>query len=123
MPYQQLAATILNWFFDEFTSDQLLKNANTAYGSQWDNRLIAPLTPKHASNYYLELFHGPTLAFKDIALQMLPQLVSRAAQNTQLEKQIVILTATSGDTGTASMRGYKQSKRHTGNRLLPCWRG
>ena len=110
LPYQQLAATILNWFFDEFTSDQLLKNANTAYGSQWDNRLIAPLTPKHASNYYLELFHGPTLAFKDIALQMLPQLVSRAAQNTQLEKQIVILTATSGDTGTASMRGFSNQK-------------
>lgn len=110
LPYQQLAATILSWFFDDFTSDQLLKSTTAAYGDQWDDHLIAHLSSKHAGNYYLELFHGPTLAFKDIALQMLPRLMAQAAQDTQLEKQIVILTATSGDTGTASMRGFSNQQ-------------
>lgn len=86
LPYQQPTATTLDWFFDESTNDQLLKNVSTAYDSRWDNRLIVPLMPRHANSYYLEPFHGLTLAFKDTVLQMLPQLVLRAAQNTQLEK-------------------------------------
>lgn len=59
-----------------------------------------------AGNYYLELFHGPTLAFKDVALQALPRLMKEAVTVTGDDKQIIILTATSGDTGSAAMRGF-----------------
>ncbi|EFE00110.1 putative threonine synthase, partial [Lactobacillus crispatus 214-1] len=62
---------------------------------------------KHANNYYLELFHGPTLAFKDIALQVLPRLMHTAIKIKQNDSDIIILTATSGDTGGAAMSGFK----------------
>ena len=107
MTYQEIAEMVLGWFFDDFTHDQLYKVVNDAYGSQWDQQQIAPLSVAHDGNYYLELFHGPTLAFKDIALQVLPRLMTQAIKNEHNDHQIVILTATSGDTGTASMRGFR----------------
>lgn len=106
LPYQDLAKTILSWFFDDFTSDQLHEVVTGAYGSQWDDAQIAPLSDCHSGNYYLELYHGPTLAFKDIALQVLPRLMTKSVDIENITKDIVILTATSGDTGTASMRGF-----------------
>lgn len=106
LPYQQLAKTILQWFFDDYPEDQLADGTTKAYADQWDDDSIAPLSCEKAGFNYLELYHGPTLAFKDIALQMLPQLMTKAVKLNGVNRDIVILTATSGDTGTASMRGF-----------------
>lgn len=106
LPYQQLAKTILQWFFDDYPEDQLADGTTKAYADQWDDDSIAPLSREKAGFNYLELYHGPTLAFKDIALQMLPQLMTKAVKLNGVNRDIVILTATSGDTGTASMRGF-----------------
>ncbi len=106
MTYQQIVQLILNLFFDDFTSEQLQKGIEQAYGEQWDNQQITPISNSHSNNYYLELFHGPTLAFKDIALQILPYLMTSAVTIEQISNKIIILTATSGDTGTAAMRGF-----------------
>lgn len=107
LSYQQVAKTVLQWFFDDFSSDQLNSSVLAAYGDQFDRPEIVPVTGNRAGNYYMELFHGPTLAFKDLALQVLPQLMTNAVKIQQMKQQIVILTATSGDTGTASMRGFR----------------
>ena len=106
LPYQQLAKTILQWFFDHYPEDQLADGTTKAYADQWDDDSIAPLSREKAGFNYLELYHGPTLAFKDIALQMLPQLMTKAVKLNGVNRDIVILTATSGDTGTASMHGF-----------------
>lgn len=106
MSYQEIATLVLSWFFNDLSRDQLANAVKAAYGDQWETSTIAPLSGKHSGNYYLELFHGPTLAFKDIALQVLPKLMLQAASREQATQKIVILTATSGDTGTASMRGF-----------------
>lgn len=106
LPYQQLAKTILQWFFDDYPEDQLADGTTKAYADQWDDDSIAPLSREKAGFNYLELYHGPTLAFKDIALQMLPQLMTKAVKLNGVNRDIVILTATSGDTGTASMHGF-----------------
>ncbi|WP_137597078.1 threonine synthase [Paucilactobacillus kaifaensis] len=107
LSYQQVAKTVLKWFFDDFSDDQLDRSVLAAYGEQFDRAEIVSVTNNKAGNYYMELFHGPTLAFKDLALQVLPQLMTNAVEIQQLKQQIVILTATSGDTGTASMRGFR----------------
>lgn len=106
MTYQEIAEKLLSWFFDDFSADQIHQVVENAYGHQWDDQAIAPLSNVHDGNYYLELFHGPTLAFKDIALQVLPRLMTQAIKKEHIDRKIVILTATSGDTGTASMRGF-----------------
>ncbi|AEG40167.1 threonine synthase [Lactobacillus kefiranofaciens] len=105
LSYKQIAAMIISLFFDDFSKEQIKSAVINAYSEQWDDRSIVPIE-KHDHNFYMELFHGPTLAFKDIALQMLPQLMTRAVQIEQTDHKIIILTATSGDTGTASMRGF-----------------
>lgn len=105
LSYKQIAAMIISLFFDDFSKEQIKSAVINAYSEQWDDRSIVPIE-KHDDNFYMELFHGPTLAFKDIALQMLPQLMTRAVQIEKINRDIIILTATSGDTGTASMRGF-----------------
>lgn len=109
LSYQETAAKVLALFFPDFSDEQIQEVVDKAYAEQWDDPQIAPLT-KHDHNYYLELFHGPTLAFKDIALQVLPLLMTRSVRIEKLNRQIIILTATSGDTGTASMRGFSDQK-------------
>lgn len=106
MTYQQIVNLILTLFFDDFTPDQLQKSIEQAYGDQWDSQQITPISNSHSNNYYLELFHGPTLAFKDVALQILPYLMTSAVTIEEISNKIIILTATSGDTGTAAMRGF-----------------
>lgn len=103
---QQASTMVLSWFMDDLSDKQRQDSIKQAYGSQWDDSRITPLTDRVGGNYYLELFHGPTLAFKDVALQLLPQLMTKSAQTIGLDRQIVILTATSGDTGGASMDGF-----------------
>lgn len=103
---QQASTMVLSWLMDDLPAAQRQESIAQAYGRQWDDPRITPLTDQVGGNYYLELFHGPTLAFKDVALQLLPQLMTKSAQEIGLDRQIVILTATSGDTGGASMDGF-----------------
>ena len=80
-----------------------------AYDDKFDTKEIAPLV-KAGDNYYLELFHGPTIAFKDMALSILPYLMTTAAKKQHIKNDIVILTATSGDTGKAALAGFADVK-------------
>ncbi|WP_048000402.1 threonine synthase [Lactiplantibacillus herbarum] len=105
MSYQEVAYEVLKLFFTDYTPAELHACIDAAYGSQFDDPQIAPVT-KHGQQYYLELFHGPTIAFKDLALQILPHLMTVAAKKNQLDAEIVILAATSGDTGKAAMAGF-----------------
>lgn len=105
MSYQEVARLILGAFLDDFTAEELDYCIANAYDSKFDDERIAPLV-KLDGQYNLELFHGPTIAFKDMALSILPYLMTTAANKHGLENKIVILTATSGDTGKAAMAGF-----------------
>lgn len=106
MSYQELAYYIINKFFPEFTKEELLYCVNSAYDSKFESLDIAPLK-EHGGVNFLELFHGPTLAFKDMALSILPYLLKTSAEKLGIKDEIVILTATSGDTGKAALEGFK----------------
>ena len=103
--YQEVAKLILSAFLDDFTSEELDYCISHAYDSKFDTPAIAPLV-KLDGQYNLELFHGSTIAFKDMALSILPYFMTTAAKKHGLEDKIVILTATSGDTGKAAMAGF-----------------
>ena len=103
--YQEVAKLILSAFLDDFTSEELDYCISHAYDSKFDTPAIAPLV-KLDGQYNLELFHGSTIAFKDMALSILPYVMTTAAKKHGLENKIVILTATSGDTGKAAMAGF-----------------
>ena len=103
--YQEVAKLILSAFLDDFTDQELNDCINNAYDSKFDTPEIAPLV-KLNGQYNLELFHGATIAFKDMALSILPHLMTTAAKKHDLKNKIVILTATSGDTGKAAMAGF-----------------
>lgn len=104
--YQELAYYIINKFFPDFTREELLSCVNSAYDEKFDTKDIAPIVSKCDTNF-LELFHGSTLAFKDMALSILPHLLKTSAVKLGIEDEIVILTATSGDTGKAALEGFK----------------
>ena len=103
--YQEVAKLILSAFLDDFTAEELDYCISHAYDSKFDTPAIAPLV-KLDGQYNLELFHGSTIAFKDMALSILPYFMTTAAKKYGLENKIVILTATSGDTGKAAMAGF-----------------
>ncbi|MBQ6376612.1 MAG: threonine synthase [Lachnospiraceae bacterium] len=105
MDYRELAYTVMKSFLTDFTEEELRHCINSAYDSKFDTPEIAPLVKKDGA-YYLELFHGATIAFKDMALSILPHLMTTAAKKNHMENKIVILTATSGDTGKAAMAGF-----------------
>ena len=92
-------------FFTDFTEEELKNCINNAYDSKFDTTEIAPLVSADGA-YYLELFHGSTIAFKDMALSILPHLLITAASTHNVKNDIVILTATSGDTGKAALAGF-----------------
>ena len=92
-------------FFTDFTEEELKNCIERAYDSKFDTEEIAPLVEAEGT-YYLELFHGATIAFKDMALSILPHLMITSAKKNQVENEIVILTATSGDTGKAALAGF-----------------
>jgi len=96
--YQEVAKLVLSAFLDDFTAEELDYCISHAYDSKFDTPAIAPLV-KLDGQYNLELFHGSTIAFKDMALSILPYFMTTAAKKHGLENKIVILTATSGDTG------------------------
>ena len=103
--YQEVAKLVLSAFLDDFTAEELDYCISHAYDSKFDTPAIAPLV-KLDGQYNLELFHGSTIAFKDMALSILPYFMTTAAKKYGLENKIVILTATSGDTGKAAMAGF-----------------
>jgi len=103
--YQQMAYEILKLILSDFTEEELKYCIENAYDDKFDNKLIAPIK-ENKGDYFLELFHGKTLAFKDMALSILPYLLKTAASKNGINKEIVILTATSGDTGKAALEGF-----------------
>lgn len=105
MNYQQTAYAVMKQFLTDFTEEELKNCINNAYDSKFDTELIAPLA-KVDDTYHLELFHGATIAFKDMALSILPHLLVTSAKKNHVENEIVILTATSGDTGKAALAGF-----------------
>ena len=109
--YTERAAKILSDFLPEFTAEELLECTQAAYASEkFSGDSPAPLTLQQNGNrnmYVLELWHGPTCAFKDMALQMLPHLLTRSLQKNGDNRTAVILVATSGDTGKAALEGFR----------------
>ena len=105
MDYRQTAYEVMKLLLTDFTEEELRYCIDKAYDGKFDTEAIAPLAEvKNA--WYLELFHGPTIAFKDMALSILPYLMTTAAKKNQIKNEIVILTATSGDTGKAALAGF-----------------
>mgnify|MGYP001443207709 FL=1 len=109
MTYQETAYAVMSRFLTDFTEEELKNCINAAYDSKFDTEEIAPLVSADGA-YYLELFHGSTIAFKDMALSILPHLLITAARKNQVKNDIVILTATSGDTGKAALAGFADVK-------------
>ena len=108
MSYQQRAVYVMNSYLDDFTASELSAYADKAYGGEkFDVKEVAPVRAVDENTYCLELWHGPTCAFKDMALQMLPHLLSASLVKNQEEKTVCILVATSGDTGKAALEGFK----------------
>ena len=105
MSYQETAYEVMKRFFTDFTEEELKHCINSAYDSKFDTEVIAPLVEADGA-YYLELFHGSTIAFKDMALSILPHLLITSARKNEVKNDIVILTATSGDTGKAALAGF-----------------
>ena len=105
--YQERAARVMALYLTDYTEEELKGFADRAYGpDKFDTEAVAPVRMVDDSTHCLELWHGPTSAFKDMALQMLPQLLSAALQKTGEKKTVCILVATSGDTGKAAMEGF-----------------
>ncbi len=105
MTYQEIAFEVMKLFLTDFTREELLHCIEKAYDSKFDTPEIVPVREADGVSY-LELFHGPTIAFKDMALSILPHLMTTAAGKNQVQDEIVILTATSGDTGKAALAGF-----------------
>lgn len=107
MDYINRAKAILSLYLDDFTEQELEACVRGAYGSSFSDPAIAPLSRLGMGNYLLELWHGPTCAFKDMALQLLPHLLTVSMSKAAPDKEVVILVATSGDTGKAALEGFK----------------
>ncbi len=107
LSYAERAKRILPLFLTEFSAEEIAACADSAYGTQFDTPAIAPLHSLDDGVHMLELWHGPTCAFKDMALQILPHFMRTAVQKTTPGEQIVILVATSGDTGKAALEGFR----------------
>lgn len=105
MNYQQVAYEVMRLFFTDFTEEELKSCITRAYDKKFDTEEIAPIREADGT-YYLELFHGATIAFKDMALSILPHLLTTSARKNKVQNEIVILTATSGDTGKAALAGF-----------------
>ncbi len=105
MSYQEVAYEVMKLLLTDFTEEELKNCINSAYDAKFDTEEIAPLVEAEGA-YYLELFHGSTIAFKDMALSILPHLMITSARKNNMQDEIVILTATSGDTGKAALAGF-----------------
>ena len=106
MPYGEIASKVLERFLPGFTGEELGSFADAAYRS-FDDPAVTPLHALGGGLYTLELYHGPTCAFKDLALQMLPHLLTLSLEKSHPGATALILTATSGDTGKAALEGFR----------------
>ena len=106
MDYRGRAAAVMGWFLPEFTEEELASFAKAAYGDNFDDDRIAPVHALDGATSFLELWHGPTCAFKDMALQMLPHLLTASLKKCGEQRSVCILVATSGDTGKAALQGF-----------------
>ena len=108
MSYQQRAVYVMKLFLDGFSVKELTDFANAAYGPEkFDTPAVAPVRALDGNTFCLELWHGPTCAFKDMALQMLPHLLTASLRKLEEEKTVCILVATSGDTGKGALEGFR----------------
>nr|MBE6545700.1 threonine synthase [Oscillospiraceae bacterium] len=107
LSYPERAARVLSLFLTDYTYDELLEDAKAAYSKEKFIPQPAPITSLSGGRYMLELWHGPTSAFKDMALQIMPRLFVRALRKCGEEREALILVATSGDTGKAALEGYR----------------
>ncbi len=108
MDYRQRASAILRVYLEDFTLPEIDAAVAAAYSTpKFDDEAIAPVKGLDENTFVLELFHGPTLAFKDMALQLLPHLTTLSARKNGEEREVSILVATSGDTGKAALEGFK----------------
>ncbi len=105
MDYRTVAYEVMKLFLTDYTEEELRYCVDGAYSTGFDSEEIAPMA-EAMGNYYLELFHGRTIAFKDMALSILPYLMTTAAKKNGDSLETVILTATSGDTGKAALAGF-----------------
>ncbi|MCF0229663.1 MAG: threonine synthase [Parasporobacterium sp.] len=105
MDYKSIAYIVLSSFLTDYTEEELKSCIDNAYDAKFDTQEIAPVV-KVGNTHYMELFHGATIAFKDMALSILPHLLTTAAKKNNITNEIVILTATSGDTGKAALAGF-----------------
>ena len=105
LDYKELAYVILKEFLTDYSEKELRYCIESAYDEKFDTEKIAPIS-KVGENYVLELYHGPTCAFKDMALTIMPYLLKTAIKKNNLQEEVVILTATSGDTGKAALEGF-----------------
>jgi threonine synthase len=105
--YQTVAQKVLNLFLEDYLPTEIAGCIQKAYGDNFTQKEITPLHELTEQLYVLELWHGPTAAFKDMALQLMPLLLSLAMQKLQVVEEMVILVATSGDTGKAALEGFK----------------
>lgn len=103
--YQQIAFEVIHSFFTDYTEEEIQRCVNGAYDAKFEAAEIVPLV-KAGDAYFLELYHGKTAAFKDMALSILPYLMTTAMEKEKEDKKIVVLTATSGDTGKAALEGF-----------------
>jgi len=108
MDYPERAALILGKYFDEYESEELLSALKQAY-AQFEGGDAAPLVKVENGMYMLELFHGPTCAFKDMALTVLPYLLRKGCDLLGIQKTVLVLVATSGDTGKAALEGFRDA--------------
>lgn len=104
--YPQLACDILSKFIGDFSISEIKQCVDSAYGDNFDNKEIAPIHKVENNMFSLELWHGPTCAFKDMALQLLPYLLVKSKEKSGDNKTAIILVATSGDTGKAALEGF-----------------
>ena len=110
MEYYQISAKVIGKYLDDFTEDELLEYTSAAYDMEkWEEKGVSlvQLNKYNDREYILELWHGPTCAFKDVALQLLPHLMTASMRKTGEKSKVCILTATSGDTGKAALEGFK----------------
>lgn len=108
LPYPRRAAEILKLYLEDFSSQEIDAAVDAAYGpDRFADPAVAPLKPLDENTWVMELFHGPTLAFKDVALQLLPRLTALSARKNGESREVSILVATSGDTGKAALEGFR----------------
>ena len=106
LDYRGRAKYIMSLYLDDFSAEELTEYTSKAYADNYDTESAAPVNSVDDKTHFLELWHGPTSAFKDMALQMLPYLMTASMKKTGEKRQVCILTATSGDTGKAALEGF-----------------